>query len=230
MKPAQQPHKVSREIGVRSKLIQGGLNSEAQHLSGPTVPTAFLFGYPDGSTQTYSYDKGRLAKVTLPNQSEISYGNYSWMVPGQIVTPGATKTLAYDALQRPTSIEVKSQATANQTAQILMNRLYQYDQAGNIVQIKSDLGTTDYGYDKLSRLISAQPDQTLQTLGLPHEQYDYDAVHNRTSSGHQPGTWSYNGDNQLTQYPRTTPFSQAAPIDTTVSYTPQGHTAYFGPT
>ena len=93
------------------------------------------------------------------------------------------------------------------------------------MQIKSDLGTTDYGYDKLSRLISAQPDQTLQTLGLPHEQYDYDAVHNRTSSGHQPGTWSYNGDNQLTQYPRTTPFSQAAPIDTTVSYTPQGHTS-----
>ena len=76
MKPAQQPHKVSREIGVRSKLIQGGPNSEAQHLSGPTVPTAFLFGYPDGSTQTYSYDKGRLAKVTLPTPRAFTYGKH----------------------------------------------------------------------------------------------------------------------------------------------------------
>ena len=148
------------------------------------------------------------------------------MVPGQIVTPGATKTLAYDALQRPTSIEVKSQATANQTAQILMSRLYQYDAAGNITQIKSDLGTTDYGYDKLSRLTQATPDNSLQTLGLPSEQYGYDPVHNRTSSGHQPGAWSYNGDNQLTQYPYLRPFSPGStPVDTSVSYTPQGHTS-----
>ena len=75
-------------------------------------------------------------------------------------------------------------------------------------------------------MISAQPDQTLQTLGLPHEQYDYDAVHNRTSSGHQPGTWSYNGDNQLTQYPYLRPFTPGTqPTDTQVSYTPQGHTS-----
>ena len=36
---------------------------------------------------------------------------------------------------------------------------------------------------------------------------------------------SYNADNQLLQYPRTTPFSAAAPADTSVSFTPQGHTA-----
>lgn len=105
-----------------------------------------------------------------------------------------------------------------------MSRLYQYDQAGNITQIKSDLGTTDYGYDRLSRLTQATPDQNLQTLGLPHEQYSYDAAHNRTSSGHQPGAWSYNQDNQLTHYPRTIPFNQAPPVDTSVTYTPQGHT------
>jgi YD repeat-containing protein len=73
--------------------------------------------YPDGSTQSYSYQSGRLAKVTLPNQSEISYGNYSWMVPGQIQTPGATKTLTYDSQQRPTGIEVKNPAN-----QILASR------------------------------------------------------------------------------------------------------------
>ncbi|RRD55632.1 hypothetical protein EII20_14250, partial [Comamonadaceae bacterium OH2545_COT-014] len=57
--------------------------------------------YPDGSTQRYSYEQGRLSKVTLPNGSEISYGHYQWMVPGQISTPGAIKTQTFDALQRP---------------------------------------------------------------------------------------------------------------------------------
>ena len=146
------------------------------------------------------------------------------MAPQQIQTPRVTKNQTFDALQRPTSIEVKNKPDSG-TAQLLMSRLYQYDQAGNITQIKSDLGTTDYGYDKLSRLTSARPDNALQTLGLPSEQYGYDAVHNRTSSGHQPGAWSYNGDNQLTQYPYLRPFTPGTqPIDTQVSYTPQGHT------
>ena len=180
--------------------------------------------YPDGSTQTYRYNAGQLASITLPNQSEIRYGNYQWMVPGQISTPGATKTLSYDALQRPTRIEVKT-TPASGTAQVLMSRLYEYDAAGNITQIKSELGNTDYGYDRLSRLNSAQPDTALQTLGLPSEQYGYDAVHNRTRSAHQPGTWAYNQDNQLTQYPYLKPFTPGMqPIDTQVSYTPQGHT------
>ncbi|MFT3779453.1 MAG: RHS repeat-associated core domain-containing protein [Ottowia sp.] len=175
--------------------------------------------YPDGSTQSYSYTSGRLAKVTLPNGSEISYGSYSWMAPGQISVPGAVKSLSYDAMQRPTSIEVK-----NQAAQLLAKRLYQYDQAGNITEIESDLGKTTYGYDHLDRLTQASPDNALQITGLPQEQYSYDQVGNRTSSGHQPGAWAYNADNQMTQYPRTTPFSAAAPVDTSVSYTAQGHT------
>jgi RHS repeat-associated protein len=157
---------------------------------------------------------------TLPNGSEISYGNYNWMVPGQISVPGAVKNLAYDALQRPTSIEVK-----NLAAQLLVKRLYQYDAAGNITQIESDLGQTSYGYDSLDRLTQVRPDNALQVLGLPQEQYSYDQVGNRPVSGHQPGTWAYNSDNQMTQYPRLVPFSGgAAPIDTSVSYTAQGHT------
>ncbi|MFT3779450.1 MAG: RHS repeat-associated core domain-containing protein [Ottowia sp.] len=175
--------------------------------------------YPDGSTQSYSYSGGRLAKVTLPNGSEISYGSYSWMVPQQIQTPGATKSLGYDPLQRPTSIEVK-----NASAQLLAKRLYQYDAAGNITEIESDLGKTTYGYDQLDRLTQATPDNALQVLGLPQEQYSYDPVGNRTSSGHQPGAWAYNADNQMTQYPRLVPFSGGAPTDTQISYTAQGHT------
>ncbi len=178
--------------------------------------------YPEGSSGTFSYDKGQLARVTLPNQSVITYGNYLWQMPTKIKTPGATKVLSFDALQRPLSIEViNSMSTAP-----LASRYYRYDQAGNIVQTKSDLGQTQYGYDNLDRLIKAQPDESLQKLGLPIEQYTYDLVHNRTSSAHQPGTWNYNADNQLTRYPYLKPFTlEATPLDTTVNFTPQGHTS-----
>lgn len=177
--------------------------------------------YPDGSAGQYSYDKGRLSTVTLPDQSQIRYGNYQWLTATRIETPGATKILSLDALQRPLSIEVK-----NAVSELLVSRHYQYDKAGNITQIDSDLGKTEYGYDPLDRLTKAAPDQKLQGLGLPAEQYQYDAVHNRTFSGHQVGTWSYNADNQLKSYPRLRPFDTTAqPIQTQVEYTPQGHTS-----
>jgi RHS repeat-associated protein len=177
--------------------------------------------YPDGSAGQYSYNKGRLSLVTLPDQSQIHYGNYQWLTATRIETPGATKTISVDALQRPLSIEVK-----NAAAELLASRHYQYDKAGNITQIESDLGTTEYGYDPLDRLTKALPDQQLKDLGLPTEQYQYDAVHNRVFSDHQVGQWSYNADNQLTSYPRLRPFDKVAqPIQTQVEYTPQGHTA-----
>ncbi|HUH57293.1 MAG TPA: hypothetical protein VL020_02125 [Pseudomonadales bacterium] len=99
------------------------------------------------------------------------------MMPERINTPGVSKTLAYDALLRPVRIEVK-----NQQAHLLAQRLYQYDATGNISQIESDLGVTDYGYDKLDRLIQANPSTALQALNLPQEQYSYDPVGNRTVS------------------------------------------------
>jgi RHS repeat-associated protein len=176
--------------------------------------------YPDGSAGQYSYDKDRLSMVTLPDQSQIRYGNYQWLTATRIETPGATKTISLDALQRPLSIEVK-----NAAAELLASRHYQYDKAGNITQIDSDLGRTEYGYDNLDRLTKAAPDQPLKDLGLPTEQYQYDAVHNRVFSGHQMGQWSYNADNQLTTYPRLRPFDkEAQPIQTQVEYTSQGHT------
>ncbi len=175
--------------------------------------------YPDGSTQTYGYTQGQLAQITLPNSSEIRYQNYQWNVPTSIQTPGAAKSLALDALQRPTRIQVQ-----NGSNEILASKAYQYDKAGNITQIDSDLGTTQYGYDNLDRLTQATPDQSLQGLGLPSEHYGYDAVGNRTSSAHQPGAWDYNADNQMVRYPSKTPFSPSPAVDTQVSYTPQGHT------
>ena len=172
--------------------------------------------YPDGSQTQYSYLQGQLAQVKLPNGSAVTYGDYQWLQPTKIQTPGATKTQTFDALQRPLGITV--QGAANQT---LMSRSYQYDSAGNITQITSDLGLTQYSHDALGRLTQAKPDTTLQTLGLPTEQYTYDSVHNRTSSAHQPGAWSYNAENQLTQYPA---LQNGQTLATQVQYNAQGHT------
>ena len=92
------------------------------------------------------------------------------------------------------------------------------------MQIQSELGQTGYDYDPLNRLSKADPDQALQTLGLPQEAYSYDAAGNRLSSAHQAGAWAYNADNQMTQYPATTPFERNPGVETQVSYTAQGHT------
>jgi RHS repeat-associated protein len=60
-------------------------------------------------------------------------------------------------------------------------------------------------YDLLDQLVSAKPPISLQSgpdnpEGLPQEGYDYDSVHNRITSAHQPGAWVYNENNELTQW------------------------------
>ena len=151
--------------------------------------------------------------------SSITYGGYRWQVPTIIQGPGFIKKLTLDALQRPLAIEVK-----NASSQILSSRQYKYDSAGDISQITSEIGQTLYIYDQLSRLLKVVPDQHLQALGLPTEGYSYDPSGNRTFSLHQPGSWSYNNNNQLTQYPKLVPFERlAVPLQTQVTYNQQGH-------
>ena len=146
-----------------------------------------------------------------------------WELGKQISTPGATISQTPDALQRFAGIKVQAKSASTP---VLLNRTYQYDAAGGVTQIDSDIGKTDYAYDKLNRLTQASPDNALQAKGLVQEQYSYDATGNRLSSAHQAGTWAYNADNQLTQYPRTIDASVpgSATEQTDVSYTPQGHT------
>jgi RHS repeat-associated protein len=199
--------------GTIAFTLGQGFNADGQ-LSGHT--------WPDASASQYTYSQGQLTGITLPTHTpnapqSISYSQYQWMQAGSIQTPGTTKTQAFDALQRPLGITVKG--AANQT---LLSRNYQYDPAGNITQIASELGQTQYAYDSLNRLTQASPDAALKNLGLPQEQYSYDGVYNRTSSAHQAGAWAYNQDNQLVQYPELKN-SQALP--TQVAYTPTGHTA-----
>ena len=95
------------------------------------------------------------------------------------------------------------------------------------MQIQSELGQTGYDYDPLNRLSKAEPDQALQTLGLPQEAYSYDAAGNRLSSAHQAGAWTYNQANQLLQYPRAldenAPAQQSQTEQVSASYNALGH-------
>mgnify|MGYP000886075178 CR=1 FL=1 len=95
------------------------------------------------------------------------------------------------------------------------------------MQIQSELGQTGYDYDPLNRLSKAEPDQALQTLGLPQEAYSWDAAGNRLSSAHQAGAWTYNEANQLLQYPRAldenAPAQQSQTEQVSASYNALGH-------
>jgi RHS repeat-associated protein len=179
--------------------------------SGPTAVTKTLhYGYEDnglkknltyadGTIQTTTYDKNRLATITI-NGSTIQYQNYRWSVPTQIVMPGATRTLTYDPLQRPTAITSISAAGA-----VIMDYHYQYDAAGNISRRTTEDGDYLYSYDSLDRLTGATPPESVQQGpanpdGLPIERYTYDGVHNRKTSAHQPGPWTYNENNELQGY------------------------------
>ncbi len=152
--------------------------------------------YPNNTLVSYTYDtNNQLKRIALP-QGAINIDTYSWTQPTQISYPGLTKTLSYDPVQRLTLIKLQ----ANLQAPLLMDYRYQYDAASNISQKTTLEGMTQYQYDPLDRLTQANPPTT---LGLPQEHYQYDALGNRITSLHQPGTFSYNANNQLTLAPQT---------------------------
>ena len=88
---------------------------------------------------------------------------------GILTSQGQTETGQTSYLREKRQFEVTLTDKRGNTSTI--SRAYQYDKAGNITQINSDLGETQYGYDGLDRLTQAAPDQNLQSLGLPVEQY-----------------------------------------------------------
>ena len=187
------------------------------------------FTYPDNTQIDYSYTaNGLIDTATLPNNAgSIHWQAYQWQQPTKITMPGVTRTIQYDALQRP--IQIKSQAIGSGTPEnpqgdLIMSFAYQYDAAGNITQRQTEEGTWNYGYDLIDRLTQATPPQDLQqnpanpqSDKLPVEAYSYDPVHNRLSSQHQPGLWQYNQDNQLQSY-------GIGSEQRSYTYNPNGHT------
>ncbi|MGE9657748.1 cytidine deaminase-like fold-containing protein [Snodgrassella alvi] len=151
--------------------------------------------YPDNSVVKYLYTQGNLKEVALPNGEKIVWNSYLWNEPESITTPGSKTDITYTALQQPLSIQV-----INTDNKILLQRNYQYDKSGNIIQSKTEEGTTDYRYDILDRLTQVNPDQKLRQKGLSAEAYSYDSIDNRIGSVNQAEKWQYNSNNQLIQW------------------------------
>lgn len=174
--------------------------------------------YPGGVELAFGFDQGnRLVRQALPDGNEISYDGFDWAGPTRIEGPGILRQIELDALQRPTRITVEGHA---QPAPVMDYR-YTYDSVGNITQRQTEEGTYAYTYDALDRLVRALPPETLRRSaanpqGLPEEVYDYDQVHNRITSAHQPGSWEYDINNRLQSW-------GVASQRTEITYDPNGH-------
>lgn len=181
--------------------------------------------YPDGRQTTYTYDHQHLATITTPDTTQIQLNQYQWQVPMQMLLPKVVRTLEVDPLQRPKTLQSQLLGTGTANApngNVLMNTGYTYNPTGDIIQRQTADGPYTYNYDALYRLIEATPPATLQKSqnnpnGLPVEMYGYDAVGNRISSQHQPGTWNYNANHQLLQW-------GLSPDQHTLTYDDNGHT------
>jgi large repetitive protein len=157
--------------------------------------------YPGSTgTSSFSYDtNNQLSTYKVPglpaNNDTLTYA-YRWNAIKEVTMPGSLKrTVTLDALQRPEKIEVKGYGpTPGNNGVPVMKHQYQYDAVSNITKKTTLDGAYDYGYDDLDRLTRATPPAN---LGLPNEAYTYDGVHNRMSSAHQPGVWTYNDNNEL---------------------------------
>jgi RHS repeat-associated protein len=148
------------------------------------------FTGPDGVSYGYSYDaNNQLSAVEIPAVGSITYSQYTWNRPAEVLLPGGSKRqYAYDPLMR-----VKEILATDQAANPMMHYQYSYDKMDNITQKGTEHGDYAYGYDPLYRLTAAD------NPTLPKEAYSYDGVGNRlTSAEHQ--NWSYNANNELYGY------------------------------
>ena len=153
-----------------------------------------LFSYPDNSSVKYQYDKNKLTKATLANGEIITWSNYEWLTPTKINYPNAIQTYQYDPLGR------LLQTNLTNNDEVLLHRQYSYDKVGNISQMRTEYGVTNYQYDLLDRLTLSKPSIEIQNLGIGIESYGYDAIGNRVSSSQLQDEWNYNQLNQLTTF------------------------------
>ena len=146
------------------------------------------FTGPSGDTYQYGYDNANLlSSVTLPDSSVITYNTYNWQAPSRITLPGGTvKTYTYNEFLSPTNIQVQDPGQ-----NVIMNYAYTYDKVNNVLTNQTQYGPYNYTYDNTYRLTRAQEP------GLPGEQFGYDPVGNRTSSGTDNLSYSYDTNNQL---------------------------------
>jgi RHS repeat-associated protein len=166
----------------------------------PSLPFSNAYAYdansnrtsltlPDGSTDTYQYDKvNRLTKITdsLAGQFNFVYDGLSRRT--QLTRPnGMNTSYGYDSLSRLLSVLHQSGANT------LDGATYSYDLARNRTAKANKLNniTEQYSYDPLYQLT-----QVIQGATTT-ESYSYDAVGNRLTS-QAMSSYSYNVSNELT--------------------------------
>lgn len=164
----------------------------------------------EGITYTYYYNKNnQLIAMQIPNNGQLSYGEFKWLFPQTLVLPGGQKiTYSYDDF-----LQVKERVLKDSSQQTIASALYEYDLENNIKKIAANDGDYTFTYDNLYRL---------KTTDVPiknsanDESFDYDGVGNRTAltTGTVTSNLTYNNKNQLTN----------TSADVAFTYTASGHT------
>jgi RHS repeat-associated protein len=119
---------------------------------------------------TYSYDKSnRLTTLKYPGASTVTLGYDKNSNPTSQVGFGYTRTLAYDELDRLTSVTMNYGSFSKTTT-------YAYDPNSNrLTAFDPESGTTSYAYDKANRLWKVTDPETRATT------YVYDRDYRVTS-------------------------------------------------
>jgi RHS repeat-associated protein len=150
---------------------------------------------PDNINYTYAYnDNGNLATITTPQ------GNFAFTYDAnnrrttRTMPNGIISIYSYDNANRLTGIQTTKSGTT------IDSLTYTLDNVGNRTNKNQNITSTSYTYDDIYRLTNASPTGTTTP-----ENYTYDAVGNRQTSGHEqfPQTnattvYSYDDENRLT--------------------------------
>lgn len=170
---------------------------------------------PENITYTYYYNKNnQLMAVHIPGEGQISWAEFSWMVPQTLLLPGGQKiSLKYDDFQQ---MEERVLRKADNTE--LAKAVYEYDLEQNIKKIEKGEGIFNYNYDSLHRLTTAD---SPEGYAANDETFDYDGVGNRVSRTENGASESqnYNQKNQLQAID-----SSDNTKDVTYTYNANGHT------
>ncbi|MDO8969746.1 MAG: RHS repeat-associated core domain-containing protein [Saprospiraceae bacterium] len=169
----------------------------------------------DGSTTEYRYDSAnKLVAQRNQDYLEVSYQyDGAGRLLSRILSNGAKTQYNWDDGNRLTSLVNRSAdgTTVNSTS-------YQRDRIGNITSQTDSTGTTNFQYDALYRLTSADYPNTTSD-----QSYTYDKVGNRktmTKAGITTA-YVYNADNRLTEIRQG---SETGAIQNSFDYDADGNT------
>jgi RHS repeat-associated protein len=172
------------------RVTQSTLNGQTISYAYDGVGNRISITTPEGETIQYTYNAAKqVSQMQLSNGKGISYSYDSLnRIVRKDYSGGSYSTCAFDNAGRLTQIRhLKGNGSS------LYSQSNTFDSVGNIISKTTDIGITNYTYDKLYQLTSAtHPTQSQET-------FTYDAIGNRLTSADY-SNWSYNNRNQLTGY------------------------------